>query len=157
MGIVCIYALILLTFADVLARNLANQPIPGTLEVSMYWLMVPMSFVGIWWAGLQREHVRVTLLDDLMGANTARLAEIVVALAALGFLLATATVGFEEALKSMRGGEYEGAYKVVIWPVRFISALGFVGFALVVVAQLVQDLKTGVRPHGPTLEEPEAL
>jgi TRAP-type C4-dicarboxylate transport system permease small subunit len=157
LGTFCLYALVLLTFADVLSRNLFNRPIPGVLEVTEYWLMVPMVFIGIWWAGLGHEHVRVTMLTEALGRNSLKLAESVVALISILILLRMAWLGFHVAYESMSDGEYAGAYKIVIWPVRFVTALGFLSFALVIAKHIYLVLfraETDAEEH---MESPEAL
>lgn len=157
LGTFCLYALVALTFTDVLSRNLFNTPIPGALEVTEYWLMVPMVFIGIWWAGLGHEHVRVTMLTEVLGRNALKLAEAIVALVAIAILLRMALLGFHVAYESMIDGEYTGAYKIVIWPVRFVTAIGFLSYALVLLRHLVVVLKGRDTDSDDHLESPEAL
>lgn len=160
LGAFCLFALILLIFLDVLSRNLFNTPIPGALEVTEYWLMVPLVSVGIWWAGVGHEHVRVSMLTEILGRNALRLADTIVSLLSIAILLRMAWLGFGVAFESMADGEYAGAYKIVIWPVRFIAALGFLSFALVLVTHVYTFL-AGAGPeaevHEDHMESPEAL
>lgn len=157
LGSVCLYVLILLTFADVVSRNMFNTPIPGALEVTSYWLMVPMVFVGIWRAGVSHEHVRVSMLTEVLGRNALKLADGIVAVLSILILLKMAWLGFHVAFESMTDGEYAGAYKIAIWPVRFVTAVGFLSFALVI-AQHLYVVLSGASPDADEpMESPEAL
>lgn len=157
LGSFCLYALIALTFTDVLMRNLFNKPVPGALEVTEYWLMVPMVFVGIWWAGVSHEHVRVSMLTEILGRNALKLTDGIVSVLSILILLRMAWLGFHVAFESMTDSEYAGAYKIVIWPVRFVSAVGFLSFALVI-AQHLYGVLSGTTPEAEEhMESPEAL
>ncbi|NIY76769.1 TRAP transporter small permease [Thalassospira sp. HF15] len=157
LGTFCIYALVLLILADVLSRNLFNLPVPGVLEVSQYWLMVPMVCIGIWWAGRTHQHVRVTMLTENLGENALKLADAIAGCAAVLGLLIVSWFSFQVAYESMLDGEYAGAYKIVIWPVRYVVALGFLSFAFVIARQLVDTLSNPKRCDSVHSENPEAL
>lgn len=143
LGTFSILALISLIFIDVLSRNILNKPIPGVMEATEHWLMVPMTFVGIWWAGLKNEHVRVTILTEVLGPKSRMIAELIVGICVVLFLLQMSWVGLDVALESYQDGEYAGAFKIMIWPVRFVTIFGFLSFACVVVLRLFQILKAG--------------
>lgn len=143
LGTFCILSLILLIFVDVLSRNALNKPIPGVMEVTEHWLMVPMTFVGIWWAGLKNEHVSVTILTEALGHKSRVIAEVIVGICVVSFLLQMSWVGLDVALESYQDGEYAGAFKIVIWPVRFVTIFGFLSFACVVALRLFKIFKAG--------------
>ena len=143
LGTFCIIALIALIFIDVLSRNILNKPIPGVMEVTEHWLMVPMAFVGIWWAGLKNEHVRVTILTEVLGPKSRLISELIVGLCSVFFLLQMAWVGLDVAIESYQDGEYAGAFKILIWPVRFVGVFGFFSFACVIAMRLYSILKAG--------------
>lgn len=142
-GSFCIVALILLIFTDVLSRNIFNKPIPGVMEVTEHWLMVPLTFVGIWWAALKNEHVRVTILTEVLGSKSRLIAELIVGVCAVLFLLQTSWIGLQVAMESYQDGEYSGAFKIITWPVRFVVAIGFFSFACVIAMRLYTILKAG--------------
>ncbi len=143
LGTFCIIALISLVFIDVLARNIFNKPIPGVMEVTEHWLMVPMAFVGIWWAGLKNEHVRVTILTEVLGSKSRLVAELIVGVCAVMFLLLMSWIGLEVAIESYQDGEYAGAFKIITWPVRFVAAFGLFSFACVIALRLYTIVKAG--------------
>ncbi|GAA0616207.1 TRAP transporter small permease [Paenochrobactrum glaciei] len=143
LGTFCIIALILLIFSDVLSRNIFNKPIPGVMEMTEHWLMVPMTFVGIWWAALKNEHVRVTILTEVLGSKSRLIAEVVVGCCAAFFLLQMSWIGLGVAIESYQDGEYAGAFKIITWPVRFVAVIGFLSFACVIALRLYTILKAG--------------
>lgn len=130
--------LIVLTFGDVITRNLFNYPIPGALEMSEYWSMVTLVSVGIWWSGVIRDHVQVTLMTETLGPKTKRAFDILVEVISTIFLLSIALVSFQQAAQSMKEGEYAGAYMTIIWPVRYVFAIGFAAYAFVSVVHMVK-------------------
>lgn len=136
LGNATLIGLILLVFADVLLRNLINMPIPGVMEVSEHWLMVPMVFVGIWWAGHSNEHVRVTMVTEKLGAKASLVAEIIVGMLSAALLTLMSWYAFTVAWSSYIDGEYAGAFEIIIWPVRFVTGLGFLSLALVVLQRV---------------------
>lgn len=84
----CLLALVLLTVADVVSRNVQGRSILGTVEISTV-LLVAIAFLGLGAAEITGKHVSVSLIE----ARLPRLARLglslvrVLLLAALGLLL----------------------------------------------------------------------
>ena len=157
LGTLALFALLLLTFSDVLTRNLFNAPIPGAQEVSENWLMVILVATGIWWSSVVRDHIRVTLLTETIGPNTFKLVEIVVTLASVALLLRMAQLGLISAIASMQEGEYTGAYNTIVWPLRYLLTAAFFGYAVVLVIHLVNLLTGKTRPQEEPVGSPEDM
>lgn len=134
-------ALLGLVFTDVVMRNAFNAPLKDVTEISVYWLMVPVVFIGIWWAEVVRDHISVTMLTDHLGAKTARLAQIIVSVILVAFLLYLAYVNLDHAIYRAAQGEYIGANQTPIWPGRFIVAGGYLLYALVITTRTINAVR----------------
>lgn len=150
LGNLTLVGLILLIFVDVVMRNTVNMPIPAVMEVTQHWMMVPMVFIGIWWAGLSNEHVRVTIMTEKLGPKAQLAAEVIGGVMSVLLLLVMSWYAFGVAYDSFESGEYAGAYEIYIWPVRFVTGLGFASLAILI----AQRLYTLVRQGGPAAETP---
>lgn len=143
LGNATLIGLILLIFADVLMRNLFNLPIPGVMEITEHWLTVPMVFIGIWWAGVTNEHVRVTMMTEKLGPKANLVAEGITSVVSAAILLIMSWYAFGVAYESFQDGEYAGAYELLIWPVRFVTGLGFFTLAIVILQRFYTLLRAG--------------
>lgn len=157
LGNATLIGLILLIFGDVLMRNLFNLPIPGVMEITEHWLMVPMVFIGIWWAGVTNEHVRVTMMTEKLGPKAGLVSEGIVSALSVMMLLAMSWYAFGVAYESFQDGEYAGAYELLIWPVRFVTGLGFFSLAIIIAHRFYTLLLAGGETAQNSSEISEAL
>lgn len=156
LGSIGILALVLLIFADIIARNLFSVPIPGVLEISRYWLMVTLVAIGLWWASVDESHVEVTILTEHLGTTSRRVAAIIVAVVSIPFLFWLAWLGFFEAMKAMARSEYAGAYRIPIWWVRFVIAAGFFAFGIMIFLRIVRIVRCNDETPSQHMEQPGA-
>ncbi|KRW97040.1 TRAP transporter small permease [Paracoccus sp. MKU1] len=154
LGSIGILALILLVFADIIARNLFSVPIPGVLEISQYWLMVTLVAIGLWWASVDQSHVEVTLLTEHLGTTSRRVAAIIVAVVSIPFLVWLAWLGFDEAMKALARSEYAGAYRIPIWWVRFVIAAGFLALGIMIFLRTVRIVQYNDEVPSQHMEQP---
>ena len=114
-------AIALLVCADVVARGLFNQPVPGTAEMVANTL-VGLVFLQLPFAVLSNGMIRATVVYD--AANDAgRLAiETITCLLGIGICGAIAYDGWSPMMEAIEMGAYEGegAMRVPVWPVRII-------------------------------------
>ena len=84
-----LFAMMLLTFVDVVARYVFNRPLRGAFEVTELMLVV-LIFAGLPLVSYAGEHALMDFIDRLLGARQQRLLERLVqaACAAVMFLLA---------------------------------------------------------------------
>ncbi len=66
-GIICGISMLLIT-ADVMGRYLFNSPIPGTLEVTEFFLCI-IVFGGLTYLEIRGEHIRILLIYSRLSAN----------------------------------------------------------------------------------------
>lgn len=146
-----IVILMLHMVADVAGRYLFNKPIPGTLEIVTFWWMPIIVFLSLGWAQQRGEHITVTLLTERLGATWRRVIETAGDLLSLAVVALLAWFTFQGALKGMEVGQASiGSISVPIWPVKFIAAVGLVGYFL----QLIAAVYRRYSQHGaPVIEE----
>lgn len=128
-------ALMLVSVANALSRT-AGKPIGGSIELSAYWFMPILVFLGINVAHRQREHIAAELVYTRMPAPIRREVTFAGDVLVLAFCVACAWFGWQEAMEAKHVGRGTPTSWVPIWPLTFMVPLGFALFSV----QLVRDL-----------------
>jgi TRAP-type mannitol/chloroaromatic compound transport system permease small subunit len=127
--------------ADVAMRALFNDPLPGMLDVTQYALMPTLISLGLGFALVRNEHIRVNLLTAPTGARTQRIAEILAMTFTLTTVATLAWFGVVKAQAAQQFGEGSRALDwLPIWPFRWVVVVGFVVLALQAIAQLARAI-----------------
>jgi tripartite ATP-independent transporter DctM subunit len=155
MGVVGIVVVLMAlnVIADVIGRNVFNQPLPGTLElVSFLWMPI-LTLLPLAYAELADQHVRVELLTENSRPRDVR--RLAVGSAAAGALVTgwIATLSIAKAVASFSAGEsVSGVPWLLMWPGRVAIALAFGLATLACVAHVVVLLRScdTPRPSGLT-------
>jgi TRAP-type C4-dicarboxylate transport system permease small subunit len=84
-GGICLFLLMALVVGDAGGRYFFNAPISGVYEISEFYLMIPIVFLGLAQTQRLKAHVRVELLLERLPVTVARVLEVV-------FLLSTVIV-----------------------------------------------------------------
>jgi TRAP-type C4-dicarboxylate transport system permease small subunit len=120
--------LVLLTVADVVSRNLQDQSILGTVDISTI-LLVGVAFLGLASAEIDGRHVSVGLIEVRLSLRTRMVLSAVrgVLLVVLGILL---TWGLAEVLFSSidRGETTNDILRLPTWPAKLVLLVSFVLF-----------------------------
>lgn len=124
----CLLALVLLTVADVVSRNVQGRSILGTVEISTV-LLVAVAFLGLGAAEITGKHVSVSLIE----ARLPRLGRLVLSglrvllLAAVGSLL---ILGLTEVYLGavQRGETTNGVLGLATAPWKLILVISFLVF-----------------------------
>jgi TRAP-type C4-dicarboxylate transport system permease small subunit len=95
-GMFVLLPLMLLTSADVLGRVFWNKPVPGTVEISSYILVV-FIMSGLAYTHQVKGHVRVTMLLDKLPKPVALGMDVLTTLMSMAVLLVVAWQGWEIA------------------------------------------------------------
>lgn len=136
-------ALMLHVIADVVARQVFNSPIKGTLDITSDWWMVALVFLALGYAQQQREHVRATVVPEILPDRWKRIIEVFATVLLMLLALAIAYYGFREALDSRAINESsEDVRSIPIWPPKFLIPLGALSLALQCVAS-IYEIVTG--------------
>ncbi len=144
--------------ADVLGKYLFLAPIPGTSEVVASYYMIATVFLPLAYIEVQRRPIVVELFYDLLPKVLHPPLDILGTLASIAFYGFLAWQSWFIALNAYEIGEtVEGAWRVVVWPSRFLLPVGLVLASFVLMLRLVDDLlHPGARPapagHGAVVE-----
>lgn len=79
-------AIVLLIFANVFMRYVMNASLSWGEELTL-WLFVWFVWLGVSYAFRTGDHVRITVLRDVLGERARLIADVVISLLVLGFLV----------------------------------------------------------------------
>lgn len=155
LGGVATVALMLNVVMDVIGRYFFNRPFPGTLDLTQFAWMPSLVALGLGYALLRGEHIRVNLLTAPTGPRVQRIIEVVAMVFTLGTTVLFLWFGSEKAFEAMGFDEKAvGTPWLHIWPYRWVIVLGLVGLLLQAFAQLLRAVT--VAEFKPT-DEDEAI
>ncbi|MFB9859482.1 TRAP transporter small permease subunit [Paenarthrobacter aurescens] len=141
LGGVATVLLVLTVVFDVIGRFFFNRPLPGTLDLTTFAFMPTLVSLGLGYALLRGEHIRVNLLTAPTGSRVQRIIEIVGMLFTLGTTALFILFGAEKAVAAMNGKEKAvGTPWLEIWPFRWIIVVGLIGLILQALAQLLRAI-----------------
>lgn len=138
-GVGCL-GMMLNIVADVIARA-ASRPLSGTVDLTQFaWMPVIVS-LGLGYALLLGQHIRVTLLSGSASLGAQRIVEIVGLTVTLVTAAALAWYSMERALMATGIAEMPPSTPwLPIWAFRWVLVLGAVGFAMQAAAQLIRAI-----------------
>lgn len=110
---------------NALLRAFASAPMPYTLEITEYWYMPIIVFLGFIAAQMRGEHVKADLIFNLLPTVTRRyvlaVAYIIITIVCIGF----AWFSGEAAMEALRVQRHAGVSPVIAWPTYFLSPFAF--------------------------------
>lgn len=83
---VLLAAIVMLIFGNVFMRYIMNASLSWGEELTL-WLFVWFVWLGVSYAFHTGDHVRITVLRDVLGERAQLIADVIIALLVLGFLL----------------------------------------------------------------------
>ncbi|MGY1550551.1 TRAP transporter small permease subunit [Microbacterium sp. A588] len=126
---------------DVIGRFFFNRSLPGTLGLTQYAWMPMLISLGLGYALLRGEHIRVNLLTAPTGERVQRIIEVVGMVFTLGTMVLFIWFGTEKAVEAMGFGEASSVTSwLVIWPYRWVIVVGMAGLLLQAFAQLLRAI-----------------
>ena len=138
------------TALDVGLRNVANAPLPGTLNYVTYWWMPLLVFLVLAHAHMTDQHLTVTLASDGASGWPKRLAKIFSTVATLIVLASLSYFMVETAVDSWSRTEtIVSDIRLEIWGIRFAAAFSVIAYAVASLLSLVEDfLRMRDEKHG---------
>lgn len=143
-GIIGGIGILLLLFhvvADVVARFAFNKPINGTLEISQYWYMPIIVFLGLAMAERTDQHISAPIVYDRLKPKLKIEFSFISMVLSVLLLFGFAWFGFEEAMTLMKQGAAGIVSEVPIWPTRFLVPFGSLLLALEIIAKFISNAK----------------
>lgn len=141
-GGVCTVLMMVQIVADVLSRWLFGAPLSGTMEVVSVYYLVPLTFFPLAAIQFADRHIAVDMFVQLLPADMRRPLALAMSVLALVFTGWLAFVSFEEAIGGYQIGEVieTAASVMIIWPSRFILAIGIFFMVVVLAMQLIEQV-----------------
>ncbi|MFI5623393.1 TRAP transporter small permease subunit [Nocardioides sp. NPDC051685] len=138
-GGVVLVAMMCTVIADVTRRTLSNNPLDGTLDLTQFAYMPTVIALGLGYALLRSDHIRVNLLTGSAGPRTQRILEVL----GMAFTLGTAAFlmqfGAQKAQMAQQFDESSvGVDWLPIWPYRWVVVVGLAVLGFQAIAQLVR-------------------
>jgi len=132
---------------DVFVRNATGGSLAGMIEIAETAMVTSVAF-GLAWAGVNGEHVAVTLLTDRFGPRLTRAVHIFVWILTAFY---TAWLSYANILHSIDATQLgEVRFGLVQWPMypmRWVLTLGFISLFLVALVNIYRSIR-GVGPMG---------
>ncbi|MBM9465593.1 TRAP transporter small permease [Aeromicrobium sp. YIM 150415] len=123
--VIVTFVMMLHITANALLRAFANRPLANTLEITQYWYLPIVAFLGFIAAQHRGQHVAADLVYQLLPPVTKRfvlgISFLVVAVVSVGF----AWFGLQEALHSFDIRRTAGVSDLPAWPPYFLVPLAF--------------------------------
>ncbi len=127
---ISLFAMMVLTFADVIGRKFVGNSLPGAVELTEIF-MVLMIYFALPLASIASEHIVFDLLDRALPATFLRWQKTLShGLTALIFFGA-AWVVMLRAARSMEYGDMTATLEISLWPFHYLVALMLAVTALV--------------------------
>ena len=134
-------ALMLLTVADVVSRNVADRSILGTVDISTL-LLVMVAFLGLSAAEIDGRHVSVSLVEDRLGGRTRLVLSALrsVLMLLIGVLMVW---GLAEVLFSAidRSETTNDILRLATWPAKLVLFVSFLLFFVSAVWRQAVELR----------------
>ncbi len=118
---VALFAMMALTFADVIGRKLLDHSIVGSLEMTEL-LMLAVIFGAMPLTSLHGEHIIFDLLDPLLPARLRAWQHRIANLVCVGLLLGAAWLVFARAGRTLAGGDMTAQLGLAVAPFHYAVA-----------------------------------
>ncbi len=138
-------AVMLLTTTDVALRYFLNAPLFGTVEITEL-MLIGLIMLAMPYCAVTNGHIRVDVLDRLLGRFGRLFADVLSGLLSLTVLGLLVWRTVEKAIESDVFSDATNLLRLPIWPLYGLIAIGMTGYALVVARDLVALLSH--RGHG---------
>ena len=118
-----LFAMMLLTTADVAGRYLFNAPIMGTFEITEF-MMVCVVFFALAYTQSQKGHVAVDIVVNLFPEKIGRLIDLLNFLVSFLVFSLITWMSVERGFEVLANKDCSGTLSIPVYPFVFIVALG---------------------------------
>lgn len=142
--------------ANAISRTFFNNPMSNTLEITQYWYLPIVAFLGFIAAQLRGQHVAADLLYERLPEVTKRFVLAAMFLLAAVVCLGFARFGWNEAVHAMDIRKTAGVSDLPAWQPYFLAPIAFASLTLQFGYAGIHALVKGVEDEG-MVGEPEEL
>jgi len=141
-----LFAMMLLTFADVIGRKFVDYSLPGSLELTEL-LMLVVIFVALPLTTLHGEHVVFDLLDRALGSRAKSLQHRLSNALCGSLLVGAAVLVAERAARASEFGDTTAQLHIDMAPFYYMVAIALVGAALMHFVLMVRGADRAAGSH----------
>lgn len=142
-----LFAMMLVTAADVIGRSAFNHPLKGSQELASVMLVLVV-FFGVAYTAVKKGHVRVELLLMTLRPKSRLLLETLSGFISLALSLGIAWQGFVQMAVQRERFATTALLKIPLWPFALLLSLGAALLCLVLLWQLVVSIRELVMKQG---------
>lgn len=139
-----LFALMVLTTADVVGRYFFNAPILGVFEITEF-MMVCIVFFSMAPTQAQKGHVAVDILVSLFSKRLQNVFEFLNYFLSMGILTLVTWKSIARGFEVMGTGEFSGTLRIPVYPFVFMLALGCAALCV----EFLKDLSGKLRGDPP--------
>lgn len=143
-GIVAIISMMLVIVFDVGGRFFFNSPIPGTVEIVELQNII-LSFFALIWCTLNLEHIRVTLLDNLIPDKIKFYSDTVFYLLGAGFYAFISVQNVKVTQEALSKGTSTIVVGIPLFPVYIIIAFSCACVAAILLIAVIKNIYSVVK------------
>ncbi|MFC1883256.1 TRAP transporter small permease [Thermodesulfobacteriota bacterium] len=141
-GAASLFAMTVLTTADVVGRYFFNSPITGALEVTEFMVLI-LIFSFLAYTQSQKTHVSVDLLVAIFPEKIKKYIKIFNHLVCLGLMSLITWMGYQRALELLEHGEASPNLGVSHYPFVFFLVFGCLVMCIEYMRNLIELLGSG--------------
>lgn len=139
------FAMMLHITANAVLRAFFNSPLPNTLEITQYWYLPIVVFLGFIAAQMRGQHVAADVLYQLLPDTTKRYVLMAGLLLAAALCAAAAWFGLQEAVHAMDIRKTAGVSALVAWPPYFLAPIAFTSLTVQFGLNAIRSARFGER------------
>jgi TRAP-type C4-dicarboxylate transport system permease small subunit len=124
-AVVVTFAMMVHITANALLRTFKNDPLPNTLEITQYWYLPIIAFLGFIAAQARGQHIAADLIYERFPEATKRYVLAVLSVLAAVVCVGFAYYGWGEAQHAREIGKTAGVSDVTAWPPYYLVPLAF--------------------------------
>lgn len=138
------FALMVLVVGNVILREVIKKPILGTYEY-VGFLAALVIGLALAYCAIQDGHIAVTFLMERFPLKIQAIAEVIIGLISLGFLVLAAWHTGLYAHSMVLSGEVSPTTEVIFYPYIYLVAFSLLVLAVVVLLKVIKNIGKGVK------------
>jgi len=136
-GIIAVVVLMLVITTDVIGRFIFNHPLPATIEITQY-VMVIAVYGSVAYCAIERGHVSVELFVSMFPPKTQRIIDTVTSLLSLSLFASIVWASAKSLAMSWNRHEVSTTLGLVTWPFRTVMLIGLILLSLVLLVDFIR-------------------
>jgi len=140
LGSIVLFALMLLTTADVIGRYLFNKPILGVLELTQF-MMVCLVFLGMIYTQAENGHISVDILASRCSSKIRTILFLFNNALSFSILLLISLKSFTYAMEIRMAQEISTTLGIPVYPFILIPVIGCLAVIMVIISNSIEAVR----------------